>query len=230
MHLTRLWYLKNIDIFKSIREEEFKRLPYFSSVSRVGRYENIGFPEHAPEGVYLIQEGHVKLSRLDENGRESTLDILCPGEVFGELEACVDKSPNEFATAINNVVLCSVTKKGCEQLLTHIPNLDFGLTKQIGFRQHEFRVRVTDLLGTSVEQRVLKILLRYSGDHGKILNGLLTIDDPPTDLEISRLVGTSPEAVTMVLNDLQRARFIGITQDSLTILQLAKLSDLLDRS
>jgi len=162
--------------------------------------------------------------------RESTLDILCPGEVFGELEARVDKSPNEFATAINNVVLCSVTNKGCEQLLTHGPNPDFVLTKQIGFRQHEFRVRITDLLGTSVERRVVKILLGYSGDHGKILNGLLTIDAPPTALEISHLVGTSPEAVTMVLNDLQRARFIEITKDSLTILQLAKLSELLDRS
>lgn len=35
--------------------------------------------------LYILKEGKIKVSRLSENGKELTMDILRPGDIFGEL-------------------------------------------------------------------------------------------------------------------------------------------------
>ncbi len=215
MYLTKLWYLKNIDVFKCIQEKHVERSMYFSGMCAVKRYEDISFPEQGLNHVYIIQEGHVKLSRLDGEGHQIVLDVLSPGELFGELALEGDEKPNEFAEAADNVTVCVISKRNFETLLEQVPELQFRLTTQIGSHLHEFEENITDLVFKDAAKRIIGFLARYGQVSDRSQKYPITIITPMSYQEIASLTGTSPPTVAKVVNELQDKKLIEFTNQSL---------------
>jgi len=45
------------------------------------------FPGQPGDTVFLLKEGHVKISQVNAKRQEATICLLEPGEIFGEVEA-----------------------------------------------------------------------------------------------------------------------------------------------
>lgn len=226
MYLTKVWYLKNIDILKSFKYENLKPPMYFTVVSRLITNEDIYFPEQGSNHVFLVQEGHVRLSKLNEDGRSTILEVLCPGEIFGKLALESGDSANEFAEAIDDVTFCVISRSNFQALLAKVPELNFHLTKQIGNRVQEFEEMVADLVFKDATRRIISFLVRYGHDYGKSRIPLVIIEAPLSYHDISSLTGTSPQTVAMVMDELQRKKLIEFAEHSLVFLDLAGLKTL----
>jgi CRP-like cAMP-binding protein len=226
MYLTKLWYLKNIDILKCVRDENSKRLMYFTVMSRVKTNEDIYFPEQGSNHVYFVQEGHVKLSRLNDDGRPIILDVLCPGEIFGKLALESGDTANEFAEAADDVTVCVISRSNFQALLAQAPKLHFHLTKQIGNQLQGFEEKIGDLVFTDATKRVISFLVRYGHDFGRSKKRPTTIERPLSHQEISSLTGTSPQTVAMVMDELQKRKLIEFVEQSLVFHDLDRLKTL----
>ena len=83
----KLWYLKRINVFSGLSRGEMRELKRITRMVSYRKNETIYLPGDPSETVFLLKKGRVKISKLSEEGKEVTLAILEPGEIFGELEA-----------------------------------------------------------------------------------------------------------------------------------------------
>ncbi len=81
----RLWYIKNAALFSWLEDDELQRLASRSEMVECKRNTTLFFAQEQSDNIYLVKQGRVKLTRTSSEGREVILDILGPGEIFGEL-------------------------------------------------------------------------------------------------------------------------------------------------
>ena len=134
-----------------------------------------------------MKDGHVKISRVSEDGREMILDVLGPGEVFGELSIIEEGSRNEFAEALDDILICTISKSDFEMMLMQNPNLNFQLAKRIGLRLRKFEEKLSDLAFKDVSKRIIGFLVRHAEEFGKIKQGIVTVKSFLSHQEIAYL-------------------------------------------
>lgn len=223
---SKFWYLKNINIFDGIDDTQMKMIEKMTTMSRLGKRHPIYFPEQPSNSIFFLKEGHVKLFRLHEDGREVILDILGPGEIFGELSIVDQGERREAAETLDDALVCSMSMKDFENMVLHNQLLNLQLTKWIGLRLRRFEEKMSDLAFKDVTKRIISFLVRYANDFGKIKGGMVHISSFLSHQEIAYLTATSRQTVTTVLNELKQKELIDFTRAMLTIKNLASLQAL----
>ncbi|MBQ7613322.1 MAG: Crp/Fnr family transcriptional regulator [Spirochaetaceae bacterium] len=104
-------------------------MPSFERFAKTYKKGSLIFAEYEPgESFYLIQTGQVQLIKVI-NGFEKNLDILQPGEIFGEM-AILDNSPRSAsAIAYSDVSLLEFNKENFEVLMNGNPEIALVLLK-----------------------------------------------------------------------------------------------------
>src|SRR5215211_5737306 len=82
---------RRVQLFSGLTPDEMSRVAAHARSLRKERGEFIYMPGDRADFVYILKQGRVKLSVLAESGKEIAIDIIQPGEIFGEF-ALVDES------------------------------------------------------------------------------------------------------------------------------------------
>ena len=221
---TKFWYLKNFNIFDGLNDEAMKKVDKMASMSSAKTHEPIYFADEPSRSIFFLKYGHVKISRLTEEGKEIILDIVGPGEIFGELSIVAPEEPrSELAVALDDVIVCAINKDTFESLMKSHPSLNFEITKRIGLRLRKFEERVTNLMFKDVRKRIAAFLVKYAEDFGKIKEGVITVKAHLSHQEIAILTGTGRQSVTTILNELRSDGLIDFSRDAIIIKEMHAL-------
>ncbi|TAK55083.1 MAG: Crp/Fnr family transcriptional regulator [Bacteroidetes bacterium] len=223
---SKFWYLKNINIFDGMDDVQMGHIEKMTTMTYVDKHRPIYFPEQPSNNIYFLKEGHVKLSRIHEDGREIILDVLGPGEILGELSLIEEGGQKELAEALDNVLICTMNKRDFETMVMNNPALNLRLTKWVGLRLRRFEEKMSELAFKDVNKRIISFLIRYAEDFGKIKGGTVTIPSFLSHQEIAYLTATSRQTVTTVLNDLKTQRLIDFSRKEFAIKNFDKLRQL----
>jgi CRP-like cAMP-binding protein len=172
-----------------------------------------------------LKSGHVKIVRLSPEGREAILDIVGPGEIFGEM-ALADEPEEEYvelAEALDEVLICAMSKNDFMEFLKKNPELNLRMIKLIGLKLRKVESKVEDLIFKNVRERIITFLLRFAEAFGKIKDRQITVPKFLSQDEIAHLTGASRQTVATILNDLRQEGLIDFTTKSLTILKPERL-------
>lgn len=175
--------------------------------------------------VYFILKGWVKIRTYNIDGKEVTLNILGPGELFGEM-APLDEAPRS-----TDVITLTPTEIGnmpagdFVRLVNTEPQAGIRLAKLMArrLRQLNRRLRLRESDSTS---RIADILLFLAEGQGRKSQRGVEIPNLP-HRELSSLSGMARETVTRVLGKLEKKGVIRRDQDTLCILDLDALEELL---
>lgn len=215
---TKFWYLNHFNLFEGLDEGTMMELDRMASMSEVKQHQPIYFPDEPSHSIFLLKKGHVKISRLSAEGKEVILEVLGPGEIFGELSLLETGSQrSEIAQALDDVVICAVKQEDFERLMINNPELNLQITKRIGLRMKKFEERVTDLVFKDVRKRIAGFLVGYAEEFGKMKQGIVTIKMHLSHQEIAFLTGSSRQTVTTTLNEFRSADLIDFSRDGITI-------------
>lgn len=111
------------------------------------------------EGVWLIQEGIVKLVRLSRCGREHPIDLVSDGSLINE-EAVFDGCRNLLtAVAVTAVRVWLLPRRALHLLFAEHPAFAFAVCRHLGHKQHTLIRYIRDLTLRSVRERVARYLL-----------------------------------------------------------------------
>ncbi|NCO52058.1 MAG: Crp/Fnr family transcriptional regulator [Deltaproteobacteria bacterium] len=190
----RLWYIKNAALFSWLQEEELQRLAKGSEMVECKRNTTFYFAHEQSDSIFLVKQGRVKLTRTSAEGREVILDILAPGEIFGELAVTGEELRTHSATAVDDAMVCIITRQEFENLLKRHPEMALRVLKLVGLRRRELEMRLEDLIFQPVAARLVLTLLWQARRHGKKeADGGISL--PLTQKDLAHLVGASREAV-----------------------------------
>jgi len=227
--INKVWYLQHIDIFEGIDEDDIRQLEP-TLIHRI--YENkemIFLPGDRGDKVYYLKEGLVRLARLSPGGKEITLAILEPGEVFGEM-SFLDGLPREtFAEAMDRTLVCISRRKDFEKFVSSKPELGLRVTKKMGERVRDLEHQIEDLVFRDVPGRLASLILRLADKHGTEPHpkGQL-IDLRLTHQEIANLIGATRESASINVSRLKQRGVVEMDKHRFVVRDRAALEEMLD--
>ncbi len=220
----KLWYLKKINVLSELSLEELKELKNITRMVSYRKKEPIYLPGDTSETVYLLKKGRVKISKISKEGREATLTILDPGEIFGEVEA-LDSVPREcMVQALESVMVCEIQREDFDRYVHAYPEVGGKVIKFMGGRLRQLETKVGDLVFKSAPARLASLFLELSETMGIVGDGSIQLQIRLTHQNLANLIGTSRETVSTLMSQFTQHGLIVQDQRYIKILDKVRLA------
>jgi len=197
-----------VQIFSGLSPEEMGRITTFARSLRKARGEFIYMPGDRAEFVYILRQGRIKLSVLSETGKEVAIDIIQPGEIFGEFALVDEASRSNMTQALDDVVMWVFSKRDFTNLLSTQSKLALSYIRLVGDRRRRMEKKLSDITSKAVSTRVCELLHELSTDVVEVEHAAPDYLVPLTHHDVASLIGAARQTTTTVLNDLERRGII----------------------
>ena len=176
------------------------------TVTAFKRAEVVYAQGDAASGVMYLQRGGIKLTVVNENGKEAVVGILGPGDFFGE--GCLAGQPVRMgtATAITPSTVLLIEKKEMFRVLHKEHTLSDRFIRFMLARNIRIEEDLVDQLFNSSEKRLARTLLllaRYGKEDRP--HGVLPKMSQET---LAEMVGTTRSRVNFFMNKFRKLGFI----------------------
>ncbi|RMD91732.1 MAG: Crp/Fnr family transcriptional regulator [Calditrichaeota bacterium] len=224
-HEIKRSFLRNITILEGLPASTLQEIAESASMCQLKKRGVIYFPELQTQNIYFLCKGHVKIVRLSPEGQETILEIIGPGDIFGELCLVEDMEFNEdnyveIAEALDEVQVLMVSCQKFLQILEHHPKLNIRIIRHVGLKLRKAEAKLESLVFKNAQQRVSEFICKFAEAFGKIKHRQVTVDKFLSQKEIAQLTGTSRQTVASILNNLRKKGIIDFTHQRLVILNL----------
>ncbi len=179
--------------------------------------EDIIFCEHEPgDTFYLIQSGRVQIVKIIDE-IEKNIDILQPGEIFGEMAILEEAPRSASAVALDQVKALEFNRENFEILMKGTPQIALKLLKLFTKRIYDQKRRFLILTLNDEQAKVADVFL--------MLSETQHVDNPDEDErefkvpvdDIAHWAGISPERSRAVLNHFVSQRRVEIFPDRIVV-------------
>lgn len=212
MRLTKLTYLSNIEIFQDLSSKDLEQMDRQITMSSCAPGKIFYMPEDTGEVLFLLKKGRVQLYRISPNGKKLVVETLGPGAIFGEMSLVGQGMHNTFAEAIDECLLCVMSRADVERLMREKPMVSFRFVEALGDRVTSLESRLEEIAFKSIPARLASLLLRLSEEQG---NGSLVTGYTHQDL--GEMLGTYRETVTQTLNEFKGDGLLEISRKRIEI-------------
>lgn len=195
--------LKDVDLFASLEPEELDSLEQATQWEKVRRGRLLWLSEEAPASLVLLKTGRLKLSRLSGKGKELVLDIIGPGEVFGEMSLVDEKPPRALAEALENSLLALIPGTALKLCFQRHPDFFMRLSQMMASRYQRLEDRLLDLAFESASTRLERLLLQLSREYGVRDRRGIFLPIKLSQATLGGLIGVSREAVNITMSKLR---------------------------
>ena len=228
---NKVWYLERNRVFQGIPREDVERYAHLFHEYDYRAKEIVFSEGDLGDAIYLLKSGHVRLYRSTEDGKELTLAILGPGDVFGELALFKESHRQTFAEAVDASHICAASVEDFTRLMGDKPQLTMMVASEIARRRHDMETRIAGLAYGSVRSRLMHSLRHLAREHGEPLEGgEVRIAVRLSHQELAQLIGTSRETCTLEVGKLQLAGLLRVDDQRCYIVRPARLAPgILDR-
>ena len=224
-----IWHLKRLNFFPELTAEQKAALDKVSETVKFGKDETIYFPGQLSNHVYVVREGFVRLSRPTPKGGFLTLDILNPGDIFGEMALAGQDRQSDAAEAMKDCVLWAIPRSALVSLIMENPAMALQITRIIGFRRWQIENKVSSLLCT-VPIRLARLVLTMADRYpGKTKSGQRYVALRLTHQDMGELIGSNREIVTATLNKFKQDGVIDTVRNYIVVADERRISDIAQR-
>ncbi len=223
---SKHWYLQQIKVFAELPEEDKKQLREISHMTSYRKHELICLPGQPSNTVYLLKQGRVKISQVNEKGQEAILSLLEQGEIFGEVEALSGMPRKTLVQALEPVVVCEITRENFERFLERCPTVGMCILKTIGGRLQRIEEKFSDMAFHSAPARLAKLLLQLAESMGEEDQGIIRLKVRLTHQNLANLIGTSRETVSTLLGQFQRQGILNQDRRQIHLVDTNKLANI----
>ncbi|MBK9339044.1 MAG: Crp/Fnr family transcriptional regulator [Lewinellaceae bacterium] len=225
--MQALWHLENIDLVHLLCPNKLGNADLMARHTQrsYAKGEQFFVPDDLSDRIFFITEGRVKISTMNEDGKEITKAILGKGEVFGELALVGEERRRDWATALEKTITCVVTLEEMRSLMRERSELNLFFMKIFGARQLEMERRLESLVFRDSRSRIVEFLVELTRARGERVGYEWVIRKPITHQEIANLTATSRQTVTTTLNDLRYKKLLTFNRARLLVRDLEGLAE-----
>lgn len=215
-------FIANLPMFSEMSREELDRIAAATLPVHAQKGESILHCGDPCTGFHVVVYGQVKLGFHSPQGVEKVVEIIRPGQTFGEALMFLDEPYIVFAQALSDTMLLHVAKHAVFDELARDPRFSRRMLSGLSRRLHGLVRDVEAYTLQSGQERVIGYLLadvaHVSGD-GKPSEVNLT---PGKSVIASRL-NMTPEHFSRILHDLAANGLIEVNGRAVRIPNLERL-------
>ncbi len=164
--------------------------------------------------MYLIHEGQLRVFVSNEEGREVELNVMGPGDYFGELMLGSQLRSASVQT-LTRVKLTMITRAEFEAALRGKPDLAFHVIQHLIERVRSLSRNVQGLVSMDVYGRVARLFGEMARDEA----GLRFVPGPLSQQKIADKVGASRSMINRILQELATGGYIEVGRERILLLK-----------
>jgi len=209
MNNKRYLCLHDIPLFSGLNIESFRQICSVTNKQELTKGQLLFRQGEVSNSIYVIKEGRFKLLRMTQDGDETILQLVGPGELIGET-ALFRSDRVQLATAISvePAKVCSIDHDTFEKVIKNQPNLAWEMIKNLGDRLYGVWEQVSESNNQSTQEKILSLMFRMAHEHGESCTVGTRITIPFTQQEIASLVGASRVMVSQSIQELTMKNYI----------------------
>ena len=195
--------LENIPLFHGVSSDALAPLAECAARRNVRKNAIVISEGDETNSLYLIESGRVRVSCVNDEGREFILANLGPGDHFGELALLDDGPRSASVTALEACIFLTISQEDLTAWLGDNPDNALSLLRAMARRVRGITGDLTSLALQDVYGRVVRLLMRDAREEDGVL-----MTGPMTQQDIADMVGASREMVSRILQELKRGEYI----------------------
>lgn len=204
--------------------DELQKINSNKSCSLYKKGQVIFHEGNKPFGVFCINEGKIKVTKNDSNGKEQIVRLAKPGDTIGYRALMANSRYTASAVALEDSKVCFLSEQDFTQLVKNNEKVANDLLVLLSKALGEAEEKLKKLALKPVRERLAEgLLLLYKTYHDG--------SDKPFSISISRedlsgIVGTAKETVIRFLSEMKDEGIVDTKGSNITILQKDKLVDI----
>lgn len=215
-------FLRNLPLFRELAPEEIDRVSAGTLELRVQRGDILFQKGDPTRGFYIVVYGQVKLLFITPNGDEKVIEIMGPGQSFGEALMFMEKPYIVTAHALADSMLLHVSKEVVFEEIDRDPKFARRMIAGLSRRLHHLINDVESYSLRSATQRVIGYLLQPDHDDDEA-HGRAIVTLPASKAVIASRLNITPEHFSRILHELTEAQLIEVAGRTVSILDMEKL-------
>ena len=217
-------FLRNLPLFRELELSQLEAVAAAAEERRVGA-GTVLFRRGDPcDGFHVIVLGRVKLALLVPAGAEKVVEILGPGQSFGEAVMFLDKPHTLYAETLADSLLLLVRKSAILEAIEHNPELARRMLEELSQRLYGLVADIEAYTLKSATERVTGYLLAALPDGASAKRPADVLLTASKSVLASRL-NITREHFSRILHELSQAGLISVTGRNIRILDAGRLRD-----
>lgn len=187
--LSRVW------IFGGLAEDELARLSDLARIKAYKARETIVEKGDEANEFFVLLRGRAKVSTQGSDGADAAINVMGPGEVFGEVAILDGRPRSATVTTLEECELAVVDKRAFHDLLASSPPIAVKLLAVLAGRIRDLTTRLEDRAFLDVPARLAKQLLWLATNHGTESGSRVRIELKLSQQEFGDFIGATRESV-----------------------------------
>jgi CRP-like cAMP-binding protein len=214
-------FLANLPLFSEMSSEELDRIAAGTETLHVSKGEEVCHRGDPVTGFHVVVYGQVKIGFTSPQGVEKVVEIIRPGQSFGEALMFLDQPYIVFARALSDSMLLHVAKHTVNEELARDPGFARRMLSGLSQRLHGLVRDVEAYTLRSGSERVIGYLLGDLPDGAGA--GQVEVELTPGKNVIASRLNMTPEHFSRILHDLEAQGLIEMEGRMVRIPDLERL-------
>src|SRR3984893_8198865 len=210
--------IARVSIFSKLSQTDIEELTKIATAKKYAADKAVFFQGDPSDSLYILVKGSVKVARASEDGHEKILDILGPGEIFGEF-AMLDGNPRSATvTTVEPTELAVISRSDFREFVSTRAEIVWKVMASLCERVRKTSSDMLELSSREVPYRLIAGLSRLAEEHRQeeadgscLIGGSFGIND------LVAMVGSSREIVSRLLHRYQEEGLIELGNNRLII-------------
>ena len=215
-------FLANVPLFRELAPDELDRIAASTRQVRASRSEILFHRGDEPMGFHVVVLGQIKLAFVSAHGAEKVVDILGPGQSFGEAVMFMERPHVVTAQALADSLLLHIQREAVFDELERDPRFARRMIAGLSRRLHDL---IGDLESNSMRsgtQRIIGYLL-HACSPSSAQDGGIEVTLPATKSVVASRLNLTLEYFSRVLHELAAKGLVEIRGRSVHIPDVDRL-------
>lgn len=208
--------LKSNPFFAELKEDEIAAIAALCVTRRVEAGEILFLKGDPGDALYAVRRGQVRIATGTDAGRRLTLNLLGPGDVFGEVALLDGRPRTAEAVATDPGELFMVRRRDFLELLERWPAFAIRIIELLCQRIRWMSERMEESVLLPLSNRLARRLIALSEDYGSDL----TVSQE----ELAVFVGATRESVNRQLQTWKKQGLVELGRNRIRVVDGHRLS------
>lgn len=192
-------FISSVSIFNDLDDKTISEIEKLVSVREYPKGSMVILEEEFGDIVFIVMNGTVKITRVNDEGKEVILAMLGEYEIFGEMAIIDGEARSANALAQENCKLLAISSEDFIKILKDNFSVSLALMRELAKRLRKSDQHIEALSLSDAEHRIGVSILNLAEEIGVIRRGKVTIENLPFQQDIANMSGTSRETVSRIL-------------------------------
>ncbi|MGV3635801.1 MAG: Crp/Fnr family transcriptional regulator [Pseudorhodoplanes sp.] len=217
----RLSFFRNHPIFGILGPALLQQLRSHARVRTVEKGATIFAKGDIGSSLFAILDGQVKVISFSAQGKYAVLNVLSPGDIFGEIALLDGGERTADVIAISDCKLIVIERRDFLPLVHSSPDISQKLIEVLCARLRNTSRQVEEVMFLDLSAKLAKTLLRLAENAGGQRIAL-------TQSEVAQMIGASRESTNKQLRDWENLKWIHLERGEIVLIDIASLAAIAD--